>query len=152
MTFNPIPPPINVRSEIAERRDAKKSRKYARDPDRKSLSQRLESNLGSTEGLETARSQEATYSFTVSNSATSLSFRVNVSNDNPSVVLPEDSPVPDTSDLSLDEIAVVKRDPNQAVVFEEYASNNPTSAEELSGKIRQLIRDLTEESDSQSSP
>jgi len=54
--------------------------------------------------------------------------------------------------LSLDEIAVVKRGANQAVVFEEYASDNPTSAEELSDKISQLIRDLTEESDSQSSP
>lgn len=144
LTFNQILPPINVRSEIAERRDAEKSRKYARDPDRIDLSQRLESSFHALEDYETSRNRGASYTFTVAFQDGSHSFSIRVGDDNPALIVPEELVSGESSSKSIDGAKLRQFGGEWGFIFEKFSSADPTRADELAGKMQSVVHKLVE--------
>ncbi len=142
VTFSQILPPINVRSEIAERRDAERSRKYARDPDRTELSKRLQETFAQLDEYEATRNRGASYTFSVTPADGTHVFSVRVGHDNPWLVVPDDTISGMHEGSTIDGGKLRQSGREWGFLFEKFGSNEPERAEELAGKMRSVMEKI----------
>ena len=147
VTFTQILPPVNVRSEIAERRDAERSRKYVRDPDRINLSKALQEQLEKHEALTTSRKQGASYTFSVASIDHTREFVVTVGDDNPWLIVPDESVAHLPEGAAVHEAKLGTVGGRTGFHFEKYAANDTGPADELARSIAAVIDELVESGD-----
>ena len=145
VAFNQILPPINVRQEISERRDAIRSKKYVRDPNRRSLSRSLEDRIGAYESFTTARNRGASYVFSINDLEGGHVFSVQLKDPVPWLVLPDQDSIENLEDAGLPGGRQPKFSQGElGVSFEGFASDDPSNADRLAEEIIAVLQSFLE--------
>ena len=145
VAFNQILPPINVRQEISERRDAIRSKKYVRDPNRRSLSRSLEELIGAHENFTTTRNRGASYVFSINDLEGGHVFSVQLKDPVPWLVLPDQNSIENMEDGGLPRGRQPKFSQGElGISFEGFASDDPSNADTLAEEIIAVLRSLIE--------